>query len=591
MSKVSLSSHKITEIALIAGFLAMALTVGYLQIAAWSNRIGWDTVSYLSLAQALREGHYALFLSPYWSLLYPAALGTLTALQPAVADERGLLSAFQFFSFALLLAASIFFWKIVLRLYFAFNEGVSALSRPLLIVYMAAVTLFASLVVGDLSVKTPDILASAIYIVANGMILLLLDRSMTDRKSAPTKGVASPLYVALCGFLLGLSYLTKAFYIAWSIPCLILLFWQRQKYGLTIKNMIVMAAVTALTTAIYIVPLSLSLQHFTFGEAGKYQTAFCTAGTLRKAMPMVHGNLHSLHPSRIFSVSPKVYEFATPFDVSYAPWFNPHYFNEGLVLENSLPIWLAICQDKFTAVCSFLGAYVMLLAACLAIAGRSFFPYSLERLKILSPVLLSAWFSLAILFILACPVERYYTGFIYPVFAGFLLAFKGRNSKNIRALRLSIVLLSAVLLVVFSCKSFMHAYFALPVVRDWLGAISGGQLKVALQPDPHRATAALLNKLGVGNNDKVARISLQQDGEFYWIRLAKVRVVCESVEATEFFKSRAVERATLYKKLRDFGVKAIVLDWSARNALQAPVPDLGEGWQPVSGTKNYILIL
>lgn len=579
---------KRSETVLVLVPVLLALVAGYLQVATWSDRIGWDTVSYLEIAEAFRTGRMDLALNPYWSPLYPLLYAIVSTFFPAV-PERVSLSIFQYGCFLFFILTSAYLWKTVLAAHHhsCSERSVTPLRPFALYFYAACVTIFSALVVGDLTIKSPDMLAAALFTLANGLVL----SGVVKRPGL--------VWLIVSGVFMGLAYLAKAFFISWIIPFLALLFWQRKRYQIGISGFSAIAISTLLVVACYAVPLSLKLGYPTIGESGKYQFVFSQVGETPPMIPLVHGTHEASqlitqqpkHPTRVFFENPRVFEFAEPFDVSYPPWFDPHYWNEGFKINFDWNSFMAMMPDKIMMVINYIGILSVFMMCCFGIVNRSIFPFSMEQIKQFSPMVVPS--KLCILLLLATVIwPRYMIGLVPMLFAGMLLVCRYPDTESgIKNSSRILVVTSVLMFCVFLLNSLFHLYFALPGLEPILTKSTGVSFpKKPFVPDPQNATAAMLKQLGIQPKDRVARVSLKQDGEFYWTRLANIRVVCESVDAENFFKSPVERREELYKKLHDFGVKAIILDWSCRMPKQGPVPT-EEGWVQVPETSNYIRVL
>ncbi len=567
-----------TGVPVVIVLTVVALLVGYVQTVTWANNIAWDTVSYLDLADAFRHQDYSLLLNPYWSPLYPILFALLRLFAPSIQMERSMLSIMQYFCFVLFSLACWYFWRATWKahLYYSEKDGTDPLPQKAAFIFFTCVSIVSALVIGDVSKRTPDMLAGALYVFGNGAILSCLYQQNNQGR------------FALTGTLMGLAYLTKSFFISWALPCVALMRWRGKDYGFTsIKSVVLLAAPLLMLMSLYVVPLSISLGRPSIGESGKYQLIFCTTDNLLPSVPLVHGSRKTLHPTRILFEDPTVYEFIEPFNVTYSPWFNPHYWNEGIKIEINWPLFWAMLVEKSMVLVTSFGIYLGVLWMYLIVASRTLFPFSFERIKVLSPVVVCAWLNVLLLLIVTV-WPRYLIGLIPPIFAGIILCFQYKTAHSAKRMATGLSILSVLMILSFSWQSFMHCFYGFPELRAVLSNMTGASLP-SPPLDAHSATANKLKDLGVSPGDRVARIAKQEFGEFYWARLAEVRIVCESVDPEHFFKSPKERRAELYNKLRKLGVKAIVLDWSYRSA-PGIVPDEPD-WESVDGTKSFILPL
>jgi hypothetical protein len=576
-SRDSFEPLKRSELTLVLLPVLFALILGLLQAITWSDRVGWDSVSYLDLAEAWRRGNLELAVSPYWSPLYPIAFAITSAVFSAP-PERVTLCYFQYGNFLFFAFASFLFWKNLACAdkFLSDKNGTTPLPTVPLYFFGACISAFGALVTGDLAVKSPDMLASALFLLANALFLSLV-YSVS----------AKPWRLIFMGIVMGSTYLAKSFFISWILPTLVLLAWQRKNFHLTFKSLLLVAIPALLVVASYAVPLSLKMGHPTISEAGQYQFVFCT-------IPLVEGT-HAApelvtqqpkHPTRVFFENPNFYEFAEPFEVSYSPWFNPHYWNEGAKAYVDFKIRADLMYGHAKIIIVYIGILAVFLMAYIAVLNRSFLNFSLSRIILLSPLVLTSNLCI-VLFFLVTIQPRYIIGFV-PALMGWLLltcrypqAADGQKQCS-RMLWVA----SWLVIIVVMIASMLHIYFAVPQLGETLKKSTG--LGFPTKPlDQHGPTAAKLRELGLKPHDWVARISLFENGEFYWARCAEMRIVAESFDPKGFFSSPPERRQELYAKLRAFGVKAIVLDWSYRAPLPVPVPN-EDGWTQIPGTSNYV---
>lgn len=218
---------------------------------------------------------------------------------------------------------------------------------------------------------------------------------------------------------MGLAYLAKAFFLTWSIPCLLLLFWQRSRYGLSVSGFMAISAALGLCVIIYALPLSLSLHRPSIGEAGKYQVLFCQADGYGPMVPMVHGSQQALHPSRVFFDNPLVYEFAQPFEVAYSPWFNPAYWNEGIKQNIDWPLYWQLFLAKAYRIWRFFGGYAVVLLAGLMLASGRLLPFDRLRFATISVVFVPAFFVLLYYGFCRLPTDAILSGWPTPFLPAF----------------------------------------------------------------------------------------------------------------------------------------------------------------------------
>lgn len=557
---------------LIGAFLAAGLLVGLVQSVSWSSRVGWDTVSYLDLASAIRQGNFDLALSPYWSPLYPVIVAVARTFSPALESERTVICVLQYIFLILFLGASYRFWSAVLKAqnHFRSLDGTHQLSLVPQIAFMGSITLLSCLTVGNVSVKGPDMLSAAIYLTANALLVTCLYQPPSVARAARI------------GCFMGLAYLAKAFFISWALPCVALLAVFRQTYNLSAKHLFALTIAMLTTMALYAVPLSIKLGHPSFGESGKYQVVFSSNDRILPMVPMVHGSLETKHPSNILLQTPTVYEFEKPFDVSYPPWFDPHYWNDGLNAKVDWKLYNELLVDKVVTLFLSFIVFISILKLGLCFSAKKLVPYSIPDLRTTSPIWLTVCACSLLYLLMSAAVSRYFMGFIPTMVASIFLAYQSPGSElAIKRERRTLWFTSILILISFTFHSLLHFYFfGLKITEP-----------TSRSDDQHSATAKKLTEIGIKPHDKIMRVARNEGGEYYWAHLADVRVVAECVSPEEFFKMSSAKRSELDALLRNKNIRAIVLDWSNRKPSDAGPNPSDPDWQTVPETKNYIRLV
>jgi hypothetical protein len=559
-----------SETTLVGCLVAAGLVVGLIQSITWVSRAGWDTVSYLDLADLIRRGNFHEALSPYWSPLYPVIIAVAKTFAPALKSERTVICVLQYIFLMLYLGASYRFWSAVLKAQSRLSneEETTRLPRLPQIALMGSLTLLSCLAVGDVAVKGPDMLSAAIYLTANALIVTCLYQTPSVARAARI------------GCFMGLAYLAKAFFVSWVFPCVALLAVFRKDYNLTWKHLIALTISMLTTMALYVVPLSLKLGHLSFGESGKYQIVFSSNEHILPMVPMVHGSIRTKHPAAILFKTPVVYEFEKPFDVSYPPWFDPDYWNDGIDLKIDWKRYDELLVDKIVSLFFSFVFFLSVLKIGLSFSARKLVPYSIQELKKTSPVWLTACACSSLYLFMSAAVSRYFMGFIPTMAAAIFLAYKSPDTEPVsKRERRFLWFVTALVLVAFTLKSLMHVYFFLPKLAE------------KNSHDAHSAIVQKLEELGIKPHDKIMRVAPNEGGEYYWAHLADIRVVAECASPGEFLSMSATNGNKLDAILRSKKIKAIVLDRTNRKPDEpAPAPT-GAAWQNVPGTKTFIRLV
>jgi hypothetical protein len=289
-------------------FFFVVLPLGLVE--GWYGRVDYttDAISYLDVARSIQEGHWKWAFNPL-SPFFP----------PTGAGEWNLLHMLNFAVYAAAYATFIFCLRSLIRTFERVTHSpVSNRIQSRLILAGTAIFLCSELCLDNASRVGPDMLVSTFFLLAVSLVLRLLD--------APNIRT-----FVLLGVVLGIAYVIKAIFLPLSIIIILVtgiaLYLRREKMaGL---------ALTILCAALFAVPyiagLSWSYGHFTTGESGSVNYAWHVNKVTQihwQGGPARFGK--PIHPTTQLLANPPIYSFAEPFHVSYAPFFNPPYFYEGL---------------------------------------------------------------------------------------------------------------------------------------------------------------------------------------------------------------------------------------------------------------------
>lgn len=557
-------------------FLVLALAFAWVDGAAWSRRTGWDIVSYLDLGDAFLRGDWKAALSTYWSPLYGIIFAIARRFQSGITELDSLL-IFNF-SIFVLLALTFGYLAHMLRISLANVDA----EHPYLIsdnfypLVLYTTFIYCTLTICGIRYKTPDMLSALVVI----SFFSIWQRS-----------IAHPISYARCiflGFLLGVSYLAKNSLVNWVIVVLATLFINRKVTQATTRQLIAIALMTGLTISAWAIPISLNAGHPTLTDT--LTVARSWMWTLSPGLKQVHGQGASFkHPTRKFFTEPDFYEFATPFDVSYPPWYAPAYWFEGVPWKFSPPYYLTKLIEKIPQlILSYAGLLICGFGLVWCIARRS--PFSSTRLRICLPLLIPSALGLGALAAFFEFEGRYLVPYTLPLFMGLFVCLKKNEHERREGAQLIVIKLMTAYMALASLLVFVFQfYFYSPMFANAVKSMVKADLPASPPFSAHDATVAALHDLGVFAGDRVARVSTLGHGEFYWARGGKFKIVAECVSPEQFFEASAERRRQLYAKLRELGVKAIIEDWSPD---QEKYPVCTEpGWVNVQGTRNWILKL
>jgi len=311
--------------------LLVAVTFGLLY--AWVNQhYIWslDGISYLDVGDAYFRGDWDTAINGYWSPLYPWLLGlAMFAFKPSPYWE---FSVVQLVNLVIYLFALVCFSYLLHELILyrrgqfvsVPQEGRVILPEWAVLALGYSLFVWSSLYWVYSWLESPDVCLSAFIYLAAGILLRI------------QRGAAGRLTFAALGLVLGLAYLTKAvmFPLAF-IFLLVSLFpvagWQR-----ALSRVLIALAVFLLVTAPLIVALSRAKGRLTFGDTGRLNYAWYVNEIGLRHWPHWQGEEGGkstpLHPARKLLGEPTVYEFRTPAMGTYAIWYDPSYWCDGMNL-------------------------------------------------------------------------------------------------------------------------------------------------------------------------------------------------------------------------------------------------------------------
>jgi hypothetical protein len=384
---------------------------------------------------------------------------------------------------------------------------------------------------------------------------------------------------ALLGIVLGLGYLAKtvmlplglAFVAAAAVPLE-----GRRPSG---RRVLATLAAFLAVAAPFAAALSWHRGRPTIGEAGRLNYAWL----VNPAVPDTHwqgqppGSGRPRHPTRKVFEAPDVYEYASPIGGTYPPWFDPAYWNEGLVagFDRRQQARIMVRNLAFCARV-FLGTLVLGALVAAALGARPTRASLLAAAPLLLPGLagVTTYVVGTILPVHKPPwgdlQARYMGAFIVLVFVGVtgsLRVREGWQSGKVKAAALVACATSALVLIV-------------GLVR---GAAGGPPEAVRQWP-----VAEALLRNGVHTGDAIGLVGV--DPSFHWwARLAGVKIVTE-VEARGFWTGDDATRSQVLAIMRRAGARALVspppLPGSKR-----PKDLAALGWRPLGPGGYYVLPL
>lgn len=339
--------------------------------------------------------------------------------------------------------------------------------------------------------------------------------------------------------------------------------------ALRYKGVLRGAAAFVVIAAVFAIPLSISRGRPTFGEAGRLNFAW-HVNHLAKAYwrggPPGNGTpIHSYHQ---VTRAPSTWVFGGPFEmVTYAPWYDPSYWYEGVRLRPSAREILArvlASGPRLKAILLGLHGTVLatvVLAVFLGVPGERW-----RRIVGTLPLLLPGLAALSIYLVIRFEA-RYLAPFLAPSLLVIACAPLGRGGAVATRTIACLIGLLGIGLVVHVAGGFR----ATPSGGDRFGDVAEG-----------------LRKLGARPGDRAATLEFASDDHSPWARLAGLHIAGEVESSDEhpderaYWSASAGSRQRVLDAFRDAGVRLVV-------SREAPAKE--PGWVRIGATGYSVLFL
>ena len=569
--------------------MLLAAALGALD--AWTARSVLNPmgVSYLDMGDAYFRGDWGTAINGFWSPLYSLPLGlAMRLIKPAPAWEFPVVHLVNYLIYLCALLAFDFFLRELVRvqqerkLSSSKDESLddhtpraSLAEAPLpeCVLQALGYMLFIWCTLGliTLASVSPDLLLSVFVFLAVALLLRI------------RRGLDSSRSFFILGLILGIGYLAKSPVLPLSfVFVLVALAW----FGDLRRSSPRLLAIVlgfALTAGPFIAVLSISKGRITTGDSGKLNYLWHV-----NKVPFFHwqgsdpryGTL--VHPTRKIFDSPAIYEFGTPLNATYPPWYDPSYWYEGAsprfdlnqqiaALKANAKVYLELFTYK-----SHLVVLVGFLILLYQDRKRWFRGLRGELGLLLPSIAAFAMYSLV-------HVEPRYLGPFLPplwlaLFSSLRMPARERSQKLISY---TIVLVVLVVMVAVTTKS-THTFYS--SVRNMTGnTVEQG----AGQPTQLQISEALRNR-GLQPGDAIGLLNFDP----YWLpvvnwaRLAHLRVIAEmpNSDADEFLAIPDSRRQEAIEAFAKAGAKALI-------AARVPPDKVLSGWERLGNTNYYVLQL
>jgi len=563
----------------------VVIVLGVLHASAGRQEIQPDGVSYLDVADKYLAADWHWAINAYWSPLYSWLLGlALAVARPTPYWEYPLVHFVNFVMYVCAFGCFEFFLREVVRSQSdpdraARDPGEMWLPTWAWQVVGCVLFLWCGLLLITLSSVTPDMCVAALVFLAAGLLLRI------------RRNPQGWVQVVALGVVLGFAYLAKAvmFPLAWVflLGCMFSIGNAR----MALPRVLVGASVFLIVCAPFLWALHEVKGRWTFGDSGQLAYAWLVDEP-ESAYLHWHGRPPGsgipVHPTAQIFEDPAVYEFKEPQRVTYAPWYDPSYWNEGLIARFD-----ARGQAKVLGRAA-LRYYAVFINSPIGMATLvSFLVLLLYSDRYISRWMtgVRAWNVLlppigALCLYAVVHVETRYIG-PFVVITWLVLLSGIRLQKDMAATRIvsSVVgAMAAACMVVIIAKSIAPAYWTLHDV------FRGSEEEAAA---PYWRVADALGRMGVRPGDQVGFIGYGFAAGSFWARLAKVQIIAEIGTGTEFVPKSDVDkfwhapddvRRQVIDAFAMTGAKAVV-------ANQVPFGHGGPGWRRVGNTDHFVYFL
>jgi len=564
----------------------VALALGLLH--AWNGRyeISPDGISYMDMGDAYLRGDWPMAVNGYWSPLYAWLLGlALRLIKPSAYWEFPVVHLVNFLIYVGALLSFAFFlgevlrWQAATRCARVGDEGRMSLPSWAWIVLGYTLFMWTSLELITLRYVTPDMCVAAVVYLAAGL-LVRMRRGQTGWSNFVWLGV-----------VLGVGYLAKAamFPLAFIFLGVSVLAVGDVRRG--VGRVVVAVVMFMAVSSPFLVALSRAKGRLTFGDSGRLNYAWYVTGVgYRHWQGEPAGSGVARHPTRKVMAEPEVYEFGSPVGGTYPHWYDPSYWNEGLVPRFDLGRQIKVIASGakfhyyFLFPLALRGGLMISLFILLYMGGRG---------RMIVRDIAAAWFLLVpalaafAMYSLVHVEERFIGSFVVLLFTGLFSGVRLPAWPSFqRLIQCVMIVIVAMLILTIGPSSARAAYV---MVRDVIGEGA---------PYGNWQVAEGLKRMGAQPGDKVATLNtsigppgylgnIRSSDNLRWARLARLRIVAEVYsreDKNNFWKADGAIRKRISETFAQAGAKIIVDN-------KVPSWAAAEGWRKIGDTDYYVYFL
>jgi hypothetical protein len=373
----------------------------------------------------------------------------------------------------------------------------------------------------------------------------------------------------LLGLFSGIAYLFKSFFFPFSAVFFVLTAAVSGSFKKAVPRTIVAAVTMLVISSVLIVPLSMSIGRFTYGEVGNFCYATLIAGT---GFPE--------HPPQELSKIPQVlFYISDPFVQCTRPaGFDLCYWNLGIKPAVTLSALLAVLPGHVRDIL-WDSPWLFLLTglwlyAHWRLGGLKFgniFPPST------SFILLAVSMAGIGVYCLVHVEMRYLASFLFLGLAALFISARW-NPANTSVSRYAFIPSLVLTLTVLG-------FIGNTLVDQTIRGSSVGARKPSFQEvySDMVAVSRFLSEEGISKHSQVGMIGLPL---WYWGRLAEIKITAETLDREQFLSATRDERSRAINAMKAAGIRAVVGQGSEFSGLG------DEGWLRVQNTRQfYVLFL
>ena len=532
-------------------FWIIGITMGVALTYTTRHFINSDVLPYMEMGELFLRGQWGGLVNTTYSPAYPLLLGVAQVLfQTHPSNEILILKTVNLFCLLLAMGGCELMMSLIRAEYSkSYRDNETALGKPLMSALCYAMFLAVALVSIRVRLMNPDMLVLFVVTICVSILLWI--------RTAPQK---YGRFLSLGGAI-GIGYLVKAMFFLYSPILLAIAALACKSVKNALPRVVAAAIIMILISAPLIVALSHKVGRFSYGEGGRHIYAVEIAG---QGQPR--------NVPKVINEKPRVtlYKFDLPctdpatHDVCYwtigvVPKYNL-FEHASVFLRN---VWLIFKQSPWLIL---IAIWFVIQAWCGSIRLGSFRPLSLTF------ILLLVGLSGIMLFCLIRMEPRYIAPFLFVSFIGLVTSVRYplKEPKSIRWGTVSTIILTVLLLGVVIQSA----------VDQTIRSLYSTPTKLSYR-DAYHEQLAVKNYLlshGIQSSNKVA---VMGNVDYYWARMAGVKIVAYISDQQEFLKSTPEERMAAINSLRQAGIKAVVGKGKLPEILRS------DGWESVPDTKQY----